>query len=110
MTITPVESPDDWVEITDSEHVLRVCDEETFHTNAGGWVSSVELESVGKKKSPSLRVRCRRKDLPPLPSPKRVPVRVWFDAHSVIASDDQPTNYHQELFIDANGFYVEVQS
>lgn len=94
----PVESPDDWVEITDPKHVLRDTDQMTLAGNisgeyvgqcrgSGGWVSCQTLirtgETLGCNKW--ARARCLRKDLPKVESPDdwviqdRVPAREGID-------------------------------
>lgn len=62
----------------------------------------------------TLSVRCLRKDLPPIPSPKRVPVRLFINAvtHNVYGCSvpDRPES-DKEVYSDGNGsWYVEVQS
>lgn len=66
------ESPDDWVDITDPEHVLRYCDEMQWHKD-GSWHKVTgyvgrKLSSIGEWWT---AVRCRRRDLPPQPRLKR---------------------------------------
>jgi antitoxin (DNA-binding transcriptional repressor) of toxin-antitoxin stability system len=68
----PVESPDDWVEITDShpEHIRRTCDQvcgKTEDPNCWHWVN----HTVGYSQHayPNSRIRCRRKNLPAVESP-----------------------------------------
>ena len=63
--IQPVESPDDWVEITDGDHVIRAIDQVNARGNGdGGWYGA--FSSIGSmvKDNEYLIVRCRRKDLP----------------------------------------------
>ena len=69
-----IESPDDWVEITDThpEHIRRKCDEVcTKEDDSETWIP-VE-SSIGMPQSAwgFTRIRCRRRDLPPQPRLKR---------------------------------------
>ncbi len=62
-----VESPEDWVEITDPAHVVRECDELNCRSNPPdeGWMTCLELGSIGNRvRFTELRYRCRRKDFP----------------------------------------------
>ena len=63
----PIESPNDWVEITDRDHKLRAGIDEFRNSHEWAFV----LESHGKTAGQAgfLNVRCRRKDLPPVESP-----------------------------------------
>ena len=107
--IKPVESPDDWVEITDRDHKLRHGIDQ-FNTSIWCRDWSYVYDSCGKTVTQAgfKSARCRRKDLPVLvtctcptldgvpvtgsscpihglPScelttaPKRVPVRLWIN-------------------------------
>lgn len=71
----PAHDIDEWVEITDPEHVIRACDQLTATANVEegvsvdnwyGCLSANRLGWVGDKirTSRDLRVRCRRSDLP----------------------------------------------
>jgi hypothetical protein len=73
----PVESPDDWVEITDPNHVLRDTNELTSSGNidrgdtiqsGSGWILCRNLRLTGETVSSNkwARARCRSKDLPPV--------------------------------------------
>jgi len=77
----PAEDPEEWVEITDPEHVLRRLVDHYFSTELNEWTTV--FESHGKKWRESnvkdLRVRCRRKDLPAPPKPRRtITVPKWL--------------------------------
>ncbi len=119
--VKPQESPDDWVEITDPEHVLRSgIDEYQSQWTRGEFKKATG--GVYYKKDFSA-VRCRRKDLPPLPSTKRVSVRLWIAdddddplwGYEIAACAEKPKRTHQpyewrELFSDGNGgWFFEVQ-
>lgn len=114
---TPVESPDDWVTQdqclpragTDQWRWMRddgtsYCD--WMHCSLGRDVKHGFKESLF-----TLQVRCRRKDLPPLPEPKaeRAPVRLWINNEDgvVFQSDVRVLAGDEEIHHDANGFYVE---
>ena len=115
-TKTPkqVESPDDWVEITDTHpgHIRRLCDQvcgkydrESIHNwhYVGGTVGYSQYAY------PESRIRCRRKDLPvSVPCIKRVPVRLWINEEDgvLFASPDQVLASDQEILHDADGFFV----
>lgn len=94
----PVESPDDWVEITDPKHVLRDTDQMTSAGNIsgeyvgqcegrGGWIPCQTLGRTGEALGCNkwARARCLRKDLPKVESPDdwviqdRVPAREGID-------------------------------
>ena len=68
VTFTPVESPDDWVNITEthSEHILRGEGiDQCKNTGSDVWAAVVGLigESI-KSVRYAYKIRCRRKDLP----------------------------------------------
>lgn len=112
----PVESPDDWVEITDPGHVLRSgIDQFVVKGNEyGDWKLYQPMASSTTYRVKDFRdVRCRRKDLPPLPSPKRVPVRLyWYDGNIVGRYDhSQPTDpSFQEIHSNGEGRWYVVGS
>ena len=128
LLVPPVESPDDWVEITDPEHVLRFgIDQFVLKGNEyGDWKEYLPLSKCAKYYVRDFRdVRCLRKDLPPLPSPKRIPVRLWLAddddpswGYEIAACAEKPNRTHspyewRELKSDGNGglfFEREVQS
>lgn len=62
-----VESPDDWVEITDPEHVLRK-NVDQMSSNGGVWVDVFESHGTLLSRRGG-KARCRRRDLPALPAP-----------------------------------------
>ena len=112
-----VESPDDWVEITDPNHEPRDGVDWFNGGPSGQWIihEPRHVRSTLKEYQqswPMGRFRCRRRDLPPVESPKRVTVRLigrrsgtvrWqeldesFDAHDI------------EIKHDGYKFYFEVQ-
>ena len=63
----PAEDPDEWVEITDLEHVLR-CDVDHTYNDYGLWepISAWHGETIGEMHELGCRnkFRCRRRDLP----------------------------------------------
>ena len=112
----PVESPDDWVEITDPNHEPRDGVDWFNGGPSGQWIihEPRHVRSTLKEYQqswPMGRFRCRRKDLPPVPSPKPVTVRLWRSPGllSVVAADDPPTIHWQEIKHDGYKFYVEGQ-
>lgn len=62
----PAESPDDWVMITDPEHIVRACD----LVSCDGVLWRAPNDSLGNPISyySALLFRCRRKDLPVVPA------------------------------------------
>ena len=116
-TKTPkqVESPDDWVEITDTHpgHIHRLCDQvcgkyarESIHN----WHYVGCTVGYSQYAYPESCIRCRRKDLPvSVPCIKRVPVRLWINEEDgwLFASPDQVLASDQEILHDADGFFVE---
>jgi hypothetical protein len=121
--VTPpetVESPDDWVEITNPEHVLRKGIDQVLESgfSTHRWAVVELSEGIKAGQSGYVAFRCRRKDLPAKqPATKRVPVRLWVhrdsrndDRYNVFAKISPPD--HAELYCeihsDADGFYVEV--
>ena len=119
--ITPVESPDDWVEITDPEHVLREGIDEvwySFKTIVNEWQQVFPSAGMKLEDSQYRKARCRRRDLPPLPAaqPSRVPVRLWVhkdsrndDRYNVFAKISEPDERHlyAEIKIGPDGLYLE---
>lgn len=98
-------SPDDWVEITDPEHVLRRGVDQLLFNQ---WSDVHESNGNLLKRLQPRRCRCRRRDLPAA-KPKRIPVRLyWYDGNIVGRYDHSPPTdpSFQELLHDANGFYV----
>jgi hypothetical protein len=109
---SPQESPDDWVEITDPEHVRRECDcvaGKTDHPDE--WTPCVATVGHSQAAYPESKIRCRRKDLPVVKSPECVAVRLWRSPGllSVVAADDPPTIHWQEIKHDGYKFYVEEE-
>ena len=109
---SPQESPDDWVEITDPEHVRRECDfvaGKTDHPDK--WTPCVATIGWSQAAYPESKLRCRRKDLPVVKSPKYVPVRLVCSTEDIgsviwrmhIAGE-------AEIKHDGYKFYIEVQS
>ena len=102
----PAEDPEEWVEITDPEHVLRACCEMTAKGNGKhrGYVRCAELGNVGKRvaECPGFYFRCRRKDLP---KPRcTVTVPKWLVVYSdgkvgVYETDSKPRvdSVHKEV-------------
>ena len=134
--IEPVESPDDWVEITNRDHKLRAGIDE--FRNSHEWAYVRDAHGKTARQAGFLNVRCRRKDLPVLvtctcptldgipvtgsacpihglPScelttaAKRVPVRLWINGDDgvVFQSEVHVNADDQEIKHDADGFYVE---
>ena len=130
----PVESPDDWVEITNSDHKLRAGIDE--FRNARGWAFVRESHGKTARQAGFLNVRCRRKDLPvpmtrqsvaevctsepvktpnvvtwggTVPSAKRVPVRLFLDDRNNMFAirGEWPIIVGTQIKHDANGFYLE---
>ena len=132
----PVESPDDWVEITNRDHKLRAGIDE--FRNAHEWAFVRDSHGKTARQAGFLNVRCRRKDLPVLvtctcptldgvpvtgsscpihglpscelqPAAKRVPVRLWINGDDgvVFQSEVHVNADDQEIKHDADGFYVE---
>lgn len=133
--IKPVESPNDWVEITDRDHKLRASIDE--FRNSHEWAYVRDSHGKTARQAGFLNVRCRRKDLPVLvtctcptldgvpvtgsacpihglPScelttaAKRVPVRLWINGDDgvVFQSEVHVNADDQEIKHDADGFYV----
>ena len=111
------ESPDDWVEITDPEHVLRDDDEATDKDNPpnSGFISCRALRLTGAKVKDRTynRYRCRRRYLPKPPAKRRISVpmwlvtekqsgRVWLEFHT-----DKPV-YSVGYTVEPASFTVEV--
>lgn len=61
-----VESPDDWVTITDPEHYIRKCDQCRLSTSGqwGTWGYCCNSVNQQIKDWPDYSFQCRRKDLP----------------------------------------------
>jgi hypothetical protein len=66
--IEPVESPDDWVEITNRDHKLRAGIDE--FRNSHEWAYVRDSHGKTARQAGFLNVRCRRKDLPVLVTPE----------------------------------------
>jgi len=109
----PVESPDDWVEITDPGHVLRKGIDQVLESgfSTHRWAVVALSEGIKAGQSGYVACRCRRKDLPAKqPATKRVPVRLyWYDGNIVGRYEhSQPTD---ESFVEIHsdcdgGWYV----
>ena len=127
--LTPVESPDDWVDITNQGHVLRAgvdmlscCDGGFVGCQLNKWDGrTVAAYLHANDECRNKHVRCRRKDLPgAVPAVKRVPVRLWVSDRIGRADDEQwivfaatgvpdkRSDTLKEILHDADGFYVEV--
>ena len=118
----PVESPDDWV-TQDRVPDRPGIDEwrRVFDGVPDGWNKSFEHEERYAHGHTALggrsvvEVRCRRRDLPPLPqeTPKRNYVRLWTHRTSgtvCTATDERYLKYPDiwtELKHDGTGFYLE---
>ena len=119
--VKPVESPDDWV-TQDRVPSRSGIDQRRYRysdSTYGEWDDSgciawderrVKMHGATSG-SATLELRCRRKDLPPVESPKPVTVRLWRSPGllSVVAADDPPTIHWQEIKHDGYKFYVEEQ-
>jgi len=135
-TVTPIESPDDWVEITDRDHKLRAGIDEFRNSLAWAFVRASHGKTAGQ--AGFLNVRCRRKDLPvqmtlqsvaelgtsepaktpdvvtwggTVPETNRVPVRLFLDERNNVfaVSGEWPIVVGTQIKLDGNGFYVEGQ-
>ena len=84
----PAEDPDEWVEITDSTHVLR--EDIDWTTTKTGWepISIWDGETVGQicvdYSGEKIKFRCRRRDLPKVEQPESDHVP---DATKMISDD-----------------------
>ena len=121
-TDVQIESPDDWVEITDPDHWLRPGIDQIYRVQQDyglpcGWESARVGCKFGEFSTAIFsRLRCRRKDLP---TTKRVPVRLWVtpqikkadDHWLTFASINPPNIVSGEEFIeikhDGTQFYIE---
>ena len=131
----PVESPDDWVEITDPEHVLRVNIDEIFRVTTAAWSPTATWSPVALRDKKLrdfnghyTKARCRRKDLPvqfadelaakttAIRATKRLPVRLWTIAgachderYNVFAKISPPAQHelYREIHFDGTQFYIE---
>jgi hypothetical protein len=119
----PVDSPDDWVEITDPSHMPRDGVDWFNGGSNNSWIvhEARHVRSTLGEYQKSWcggKFRCRRKDLPAKqPATKRVPVRMWVhrdsrndDRYNVFAKISPPDHaeLYTEILHDADGFYVEV--
>jgi hypothetical protein len=119
--ITPVESPDDWV-TQDRVPPRDEIDEYLISGLHYVWQPKKKHERVEMKhgdfvgfNTGKLQVRCRRKDLPVMPQPKRVPVRLVCSTEDIGSvnwrmHDDPGIAGETEIKHDGYKFYVEVQS
>ena len=115
----PVESPDDWVtqDRVPPRHGIDQVQWSDWGSSrwidaASGW-QPTEIHGYRDEDDDTvLHVRCRRKELPPLPSPKRVSVRLigrrsgdvrWQELDELCDAHDR------EIKHDGYKFYVEVQ-
>lgn len=129
-----VESPDDWV-IQDRVPFRSGIDESRWVFTGLGpsqWknfsVTSNPSRVYGVDSSGDLyEIRCRRKDLPPLPPtappadipPTTIPVRLWVSHRLTFEGGDWPircgkqipsgVGHHVEIKVGANGFYIEKE-
>ena len=136
--IKPVESPNDWVEITNRDHKLRAGIDE--FRNSHEWAYVRDSHGKTARQAGFLNVRCRRKDLPNVRRidtdgrdvtaenglhdesnriVKRAPLRLWVhreaalnDRCNVFAKTTEPDNrdLYLEILLDDDGFYVENPS
>ena len=113
--IPPAESPDDWVEITDPEHVVRDCDQISDYGTQ--WYPPSELTyAKGKafKDCGFKMVRCRRRDLPAkAPAKRRVSVPMWLISYEdgsrcVLFQTEKPLTAGFDSVEPAGTFEVEV--
>jgi hypothetical protein len=124
-----VEPPDDWVELCDPEHILRMAVDEYFDDGpVNGWMPIVS--SAGKRIADCTsmhKFRCRRKHLPPPPPtappadipPSTIPVRLWTSHRLTFEGGDWPVRcgeqiptgvgHHVEIKVGPNGFYIEKE-
>jgi hypothetical protein len=122
----PVESPDDWVTQDrvparpgiDQRAYLRATDTEV---DADGWMDAAAMQwsqmpiHGHRVNGFTIQVRCRRRDLPPIPqkTPKPNYVRLWTHRTSgtvCTATDERYLKYPDiwtELKHDGTGFYLE---
>jgi hypothetical protein len=97
---TPVESPDDWVEIADHDHVIRDCDQVSDY-GTQWYAPSSMTGALGKRfcEVSFHRVRCRRKDLPPKPVTRTVVLREWVCRGAALWSiewaSDKPQGFYE---------------
>lgn len=115
--IQPVESPDDWVEITDPDHVLRPHGIDMVATKQGDtWYPCREYAWMKVSELEHCKFRCRRKDLPATqPVAQRIPVRLWcsrsilgMHAHVGVFARRDFDSGSMEIKHDGYKFYVEA--
>ena len=95
--------PDDWVEITDPEHVLRK-DIDWLKYENGYWYPVSGMD--GQKASGVFYgVRCLLKDRPTPPATKRIPVRLWTDDETgnVYCADTKRSCFDTAIISDGQG-------
>ena len=113
----PVESPDDWVtqdrvDPRDGVDYVRWSNFKEGHwvLASGDWVNE-KHGYVDKEDGSRLEVRCRRRDLPPMPqeTPKREYVRCFasFGTCKLYAANARFAPEDAELKHDGTGFYLE---
>ncbi len=100
----PAEDPEEWVEITDPEHVVRECDQVNVWKSPreSDWMTPDATLGVKVKRRPDCIFRCRRKDLP---KPRRtVTVPKWLVVYGdgkvgVYETDSKPRvdSVHKEV-------------
>ena len=115
----PVESPDDWVEISDPDHWLRPGIDQIYRVQQDyglpcGWESARVGCKFGEFSTAVFsRLRCRRKDIP---TTKRLPVRLWVhgdsrndERYNVFAKISPPAQHelYREIKFDGTQFYIE---
>ena len=125
--ITPVESPDDWV-TQDRVPARPEIDQRRYTTTRGKtpWADAgcldwdrLEEATHGREiNGTTLELRCRRKDLPPMPQQygeqpvvNRVPVRLWADDTDdyILWRSERPWPGCREVTPDGNGGWcIEV--
>lgn len=99
-----VESTDDWVDITNGNHIIRKCDQLSDYGTQ--WYPPSDMTgALGKRfvESGFARLRCRRRDLPPIPEPKPATQTIVFRECVVKHSwDNEPAAYHLEWTSDVS--------
>jgi hypothetical protein len=112
----PAEESEEWVEITDPEHVVRECDQVNVWKSPreSDWMTPDATLGVKVKRRPDCIFRCRRKDLPAKPKSKRtVTVPKWLVIDSsgkrvVFIQDEPPRTYGTVNTVEPAGF-MEVE-
>jgi hypothetical protein len=92
-----------WVEITDPDHVLRK-DVDQWGTGGLDWkyihgLSGSTIAEERERECGDFTVRCRRKDLPPVPSPAKTKTLLRLFVNKYITRNGGQT---QQLFVALN--------